>query len=176
MASVLRRFILRPISNLFDGADVFLTKLGARKLKKQLLGTATDKFIELLLMSMDLSFYLFKDDDYQNHLRDSEGRGFEGRYLFRSADEEETIAASAVFENGNMRVDFKAIENWNVRVTFQDGKALRDFLFSKDLNIINSLAENKVEVDGNLNYIYKFGFMAKDLLRRLDLELSNGGQ
>jgi hypothetical protein len=106
---------------LFNGADVFLTKLGARKLKRELLGTATDKFIELLLMSMDLSFYLFKDDDYQNHLKDSEGRDFKGRYFFRSVDEEETIAASAIFENANMRVGFEAIDDWDVMVTFKNG-------------------------------------------------------
>ena len=173
MASVLRRFILRPISNLFDGADVFLTKLDARKLKKQLLGEATDKFIELLLGVMDLSFYLFKDDDYQKHLQDSEGRYFKGRYLFQTVKEKKIIAASATFRNGDMHVHKDAIPEWDVRVTFEDGKALREFLCSEDQDIINSLAENKVKVDGNLNYIYKFGFMAKDLLRRLNLILGN---
>ena len=171
MASVWRRFILRPISNLFDTADIVLTKLVSRKLKRQLLGEATDKLIELLLSGMDLSFYLFKDDDYQEHLRDSEGRYFEGRYLFQTANE--TVAASATFREGHMHVHKGAIDKWDVKVTFQDGKALRDYLFSKDLDIINSIAENKVEVDGNLNYIYKFGFMAKDLLRRLNWALGD---
>ncbi len=170
MASVWRRFILRPVSNMFNGADLFLTNLGARKLKKELLGTATDKFIELLLMSMDLSFYLIKDDDYQNHLKDSEGRDFKGRYFFRSADEEETIAASAIFENANMRVGFEAIDDWDVMVTFKNGKALRNFIFSEKQDIFESISENAVEVDGNLNHIFKFGFMVQDLTRRLGIE------
>ncbi len=170
MASVWRRFILRPVSNMFNGADVFLTNLGARKLKKELLGTATDKFIELLLMSMDLSFYLFKDDKYQNHLKDSEGRDFKGRYFFRSADENETIAASAIFENANMRVGFEAIDDWDVMVTFKNGEALRKYIFSEKQDIFESISENAVEVDGNLNHIFKFGFMVQDLTRRLGIE------
>jgi hypothetical protein len=155
---------------MFNGADLFLTNLGARKLKKELLGTATDKFIELLLMSMDLSFYLIKDDDYQNHLKDSEGRDFKGRYFFRSADEKETIAASAIFENANMRVGFEAIDDWDVMVTFKNGKALRNFIFSEKQDIFESISENAVEVDGNLNHIFKFGFMVQDLTRRLGIE------
>lgn len=170
MASVWRRFILRPISNVFKGADVFLTRLRAWGLKKQVLGTATDKFIEILLKGMDLSFYLIKDDDYQNHLKDSEGRDFKGRYFFRSADEEETIAASAIFENANMRVGFEAIDDWDVMVTFKNGEALRNFIFSEKQDIFDSISENAVEVDGNLNHIFKFGFMVQDLTRRLGIE------
>jgi hypothetical protein len=139
----------------------------SRKLEKQLLGEATDKFIEILLSGMELSFYVFKDADYQEHLKDSEGRYFEGRYLFQTADE--AVAASATFHEGHMHVHNDTIDKWDIKITFQDDKALRDYLFSKDQDILNSIAENKVEVDGNLNYIYKFGFMAKDLLGRLKL-------
>ncbi|MBC8218379.1 MAG: hypothetical protein H8E73_07935 [Planctomycetes bacterium] len=172
MPSVLRRFVLRPVSNWFDGTDILLTRLGARKLKKQLLGKAMDSLIELLLRAMSLSFYLIKDDDYQNHLHDSKGKPFEGRYLFQTA-KEDGIIASATFENGDMHVRKDAMSDWDVKVTFTDGKALRKFLFSEDQDIINSLAENEVEVEGNLNYIYKFGFMAKDLLRRIDVVLGD---
>jgi hypothetical protein len=69
-----------------------------------------------------------------------------------------------------MHVHDGAIRDWDVKVTFEDGKALRKFLFSKDPDVLNSLAENKMEVDGNLNYIFKFGYMAKD---RIDLTLGN---
>ncbi len=148
-------------------AKVNLLKQLSRKLNTQLLGEATDIFIEILLRGMELSFYVFKDDDYQEHLKDSEGRYFEGRYLFQTADE--TVTASATFHEGRMHVHKRAIDQWDIKVAFQDSSALRDYLFSKDLDIINSIVENKVEVDGNLNYIYKFGFMAKDLLGRLKL-------
>jgi len=173
MPTVLRRFVLRPVSNWFKGTDILLTRLGAKKLKRQLLGEATDRLIEFLLKAMSLSFYLLKKDiNYQNHLRDSEGQPFEGRYLFQTTTGD-GIVASATFEDGYMHVRKKAISDWDVKVTFTDGKALRSFLFSEDQDIINSLAENEVEVEGNLNYIYKFGFMAKDLLRRIDVVLGD---
>jgi hypothetical protein len=54
-----------------------------------------------------------------------------------------------------------------VRVRFTDGAALRRFLFAEDQDILDSLLANEVELTGNLNYIYKFGFMARDLQRRL---------
>lgn len=184
MASILKHLIIRLISNLFDVVDSFLTKLGARKLKKQLLRETTDEFVELLLKAMAWSFKLeavalflklIRKDDYQRHLRDSEGRYFEGRYLFRTA-KQDGIVTSATFRNGRMHVHEDAIPEWDVKVTFTNGKALRKFLFSEDQDIINSLAENEVKVDGNLNYIYKFGFMAKDLLRRIELAVGNAGQ
>jgi hypothetical protein len=163
MAFDWRRYILHPISDMFEGADVFLTNLRMRNLKKQLLGTATDKFIEGLLMGMGLYFSLSRS--YRKHINN-----FEGRYFFRSADENETIAASAIFENANMRVGFEAIDDWDVMVTFKNGKALRDYLFSEKQDIFESISENAVEVDGNLNHIFKFGFMVQDLTRRLGIE------
>jgi len=173
MPTVFRRFILRPVSNWFKGTDIFLTRVGARKLKRQLLGEVTDRLIEFLLKAMSLSFYLLKKDvNYQNHLRDSEGNFFRGYYLFQTP-KEDGIVASATFENGDMSVRKDAIPEWDVKVTFSNGEALRKFLFSEDQDIINSLAENEVEVEGNLNYIYKFGFMAKDLLRRIDVVLGD---
>jgi len=58
-----------------------------------------------------------------------------------------------------------------VKVTFSDVKALRGFLFSGNQDILNSLLTNDVSVSGNLNYIYKFGFMVRDLAYRLHIEL-----
>ena len=54
-----------------------------------------------------------------------------------------------------------------VTITFKDSAAVRRFLLSKDQDILSSIMANEVEVDGNLNYVYKLGFMARDLTRRL---------
>lgn len=126
----------------------------------------TDNFITLLLRGMDLFFCLTQDDDFQRNLEN-----FEGRYFFKTADADETIKASATFSNSDMYVHEDAIADWDVMVTFKNGKALRDFLFSEKQDIFDSISRSEVEVDGNLNYIYKFAFMAKDILRRLDLAL-----
>ena len=163
MASVWRRFILRPISNIFKGADAFFTKIRAWGLKKQVLGTATDKMIELLLKGMDLFFYVTWDDDFRRHLKN-----FNGRYYFKTEDE--TVKVSATFSKGDMRVHEDAIDDWDVMVTFKNGEALRNYIFSEKQDIFESISENAVEVDGNLNHIFKFGFMVQDLTRRLGIE------
>jgi hypothetical protein len=60
-----------------------------------------------------------------------------------------------------------AIDDWDVRITFKDAPALNAFLFSKDQDIINSILANEVSVDGNLNHVYRFGFLARDLAHGL---------
>lgn len=162
MKNFFRRFILRPISYVFtDIVGEGINRLFSRNLKKQLLGRVTDDFLELLLNGMDLTFYLSKG--FRKNIRK-----FEGRYLFRTADN--TVESSATFRNGDMKVHDKAIEDWDIRITFKDSKALLAYLFSKDQDILNSLLKNEVAVDGNLNYVYKFGFLARDLAHRLGVD------
>ena len=159
MAFVLKRALLRLIPYIFsDKVGGFITRLWSRKLREELYGKVTDRFLELLLRGMDLAFYLSKG--YRKNIK-----GFEGRYLFRTADN--LVAATANFKDGDMQVHEESIDDWDVRVTFKDAAALSAFIFSKDQDILDSILANDVEVDGNLNYIYKFGFMARDLGRRI---------
>ncbi len=132
--------------------------LASKRIKDQIYGEVTDEFLELLLKGMDLAFFF--SGGYRKNIE-----GFKGRYLFRTADN--MVTASAIFQDGDMQVRENGIKDWDVMVTFKNAAALRSFLFSKDQDILNSILANEVEVDGNLNYIYKFGFLAKDLGRRL---------
>jgi len=138
------------------------------KLRIELSGAVTDEFLELLLYGMDLAFsldpvfWLFRG--YRQNIKD-----FSGRYVFDTRDNRVDVAASAVFKDGNMIVHEEALSQWDVKVTFENPQALRDFLFSGGQDIVDSLLKNKVEVDGNLNYIYKFGFMTRDLEHRLGI-------
>jgi hypothetical protein len=157
--------VTRSISGCFPAflTDVFwtwLARLVNRRLKKELSANATDKFLEFLLRGMDRGFSISKG--YRKNIEN-----FEAGYVFRTADKRVSTAVS--FKDSDMKVyeDEDEIEDWDVRVTFKDSTALISFLFSKNQDIINSLLANEVEVDGNLNYIYKFGFMARDLVRRL---------
>ena len=162
MTPMLKRTLLSPIPSLFsDRAGAFIMRLWSKGLKEELGGKLTDKFLELLLRGMELSFCLSKG--YRSNIA-----GFEGRYLLRTADN--LVAASATFKDGDMDVHEGEIEDWDVKVTFKDAAALRAYLFSRDQDILDSILANDVEVDGNLNYIYKFGFMARDLGRRLGVE------
>jgi hypothetical protein len=159
MVSRLKRTLLRLIPYLFsDRVGQFIAKLWTKRLRQELYGKVTDKFLELLLRGMDLAFCLSKG--YRKNIK-----GFEGRYLFRTADH--LVAAAATFKDGDMEVHQEPIDDWNIRVTFKDAAALNAFIFSRDQDILDSLLANDVQVDGNLNYMYKFGFMARDLGHRL---------
>ncbi len=162
MRSPLNRIALTVLSAItFGSFSCFFSKLGSKKFIEQLSGKATDEFLELLLKAMDLAFCLIKD--YGKNIKT-----FSGRYCFCTSDK--LVGVSAVFQNGQMTVYDNEIKDWNVKIIFNNAGALRNYLFSKDQDILNSLLANEVEVIGNLNYIYKFGFMVRELAYKFGIK------
>ncbi|MBM3237884.1 hypothetical protein FJZ31_16470 [Candidatus Poribacteria bacterium] len=165
MTSSILRGLLRPIPYILS--DWFTFRIARvlsgrlRKLRKELSGEVTDYFLDILLDGMDLAFCLCKG--YRKNIKN-----FEGRYLFGTADGR--VVSSVIFKNGDMKTPEDAIDDWDVRVTFKDADALNAFIFSRDQDILNSLLANNVEFDGNVTYIFKFGFMARDLAHRFGIE------
>jgi hypothetical protein len=154
-----KRSSLRQLSRvLSEETSERLSQLSFRRLLDQLQGKITDGFLETLLSGMDAAFALSRN--YRKNIE-----GYEGRLLFCTADG--AVAAAVVFGGGDMRVHRDAIDDWDVRITFKDAPALNAFLFSKDQDIINSILANEVSVDGNLNHVYRFGFLARDLAHGL---------
>jgi hypothetical protein len=159
MASRWGRTLLRPIPYvLTDWGGTRILRLANKSLTCEYCGQVTDDFFELLLRGMDLAFCLCKD--YRKNID-----GFEGKYLFRTIDG--SVKASAIFSNGDMKVREDAIDDWDVMIQFKDAPALSRFLLSQDQDILSSLLKNEVEVHGNANYVYRYGFLARDLGRRL---------
>ena len=115
---------------------------------------ATEEFLKLLLNAM--KFFFIIKSDYRKNIKE-----FSGRYLFRSRDGKITV--SAIFKNGKMDVLERVIEDPDVTVNFRDAKALRNYILSPKPDILGSLLRQDVVPDGNLNYLYKFAFMAKRL-------------
>jgi hypothetical protein len=160
MVTTLRRFYWRLLAWFRSEAWLLdLVRRKARALKDELEGKLTDKFVEVLLLSMEVAFILIGDYRRRNL------RGFRARYVLRTADNK--VAASAVFRGRKMKVNTYAVPAPTVTITFKDPGALRRFLFSEDQDILYALLANEVEVEGNLNCVYKLGFMARDLTRRL---------
>jgi hypothetical protein len=143
-----------------DRSSERITRRLTRELAEQLGGTVTDRFLELLLAGMDIAFVLSRS--FRRNIKD-----FKARYVFEAGDGR--VAATADFVNGNMRPSEYAKSPWTVRVRFVSTEAFWRFLFSKDQDILTSVLNNEVEVEGNINYLYKFGFMARELQRRLGL-------
>ena len=127
-------------------------------LAEELLGEVSDQFLELLLKGMEVTFCL--SGDYRKNIQ-----SFEGRYQFTSADG--LIAAATTFSDGKMEVHDQEIDDWDVKVTFRTAAAFRDFIFSKNQDILDSVLRNDVDIAGNPTYIYRFGYLARDLVGRL---------
>lgn len=119
---------------------------------------ATDLFLEILLVVMSL--YLRLNKEYRRNIKD-----FNARYSFRSSSG--NIDAGVVFSNDLMTIHRKQIDNTNISVVFKDAKTLRNFLFSDNPDIIGAVLNGDVSYKGNLNYLSKFAYMAKNLKKRL---------
>jgi len=154
-----KHFIIRLLAPLLPDRWVRrLMRKEVEQLRGALEGTLIDKFLEILLGGMSLAFLFL--GSYRRNIK-----GFSGAYLFRTADGK--VAAGARFQDGRMHVLSTEFSAYDVAVTFNDPAALRRFLFSRDQDILASILANDVSVDGNLNFIYKFGFLARDLVSRL---------
>ena len=154
---------MRGLSYVFsDRLANWWARIVGKKLIRRIADAGTDAFVELLLQAMDLAFLLCRG--FRRNIRD-----FNARYVFATRDG--AVGATADFEAGDMRVEGAPADDATVRVVFTDAEALRAFLFNRDQDILQSVLNNDVEVQGNLNYVFKLGFMARDLERRLGMDL-----
>lgn len=115
---------------------------------------ATEGFLQLLLGVMKLTFVF--DGQYRRNIKD-----FEGSYVFQSRDK--GMLVSARFSKGQLYVRERDLERPNIRITFRDEKALMGFLLAPKPDILGAMLRQDVVLEGNLNYLYKFAFMAKRL-------------
>lgn len=162
MLKELQHWALKLLGRAFS--DAWANRLAhwfSRRAIERIRAKATDELLETLLLAMDLCFSL--DASY----RASNLRHFSGRYVFVSSDG--AADATVWFEQERMGRSSRAEPDFTVRVRFKDAAALRRFLFADSPDVLDALLANDVELDGNLNYIYKFGYMVKDLERRLGL-------
>ena len=113
-----------------------------------------EDFLQLLLGLMSVVF-LF-DPDFRKNIA-----GFNGRYQFKSKDG--CITVAALFGNNRLEVREEDILYPDITVLFKDGKALMGYLLTPKPDILGSMLRQEVSLDGNLNYLYKFAFMAKRL-------------
>ena len=120
-----------------------------------------EEFLKLLLNMMRLSFIL--DRSLRRNIEN-----FSGIIQFRSKDNE--IRMLAKFKNSRLKAkELKPNEGLkevpNITVIFKDAEALMNFLLPQGgkRDILKSLLNNEVILSGNLNYIYRFGFLANHL-------------
>ena len=113
-----------------------------------------EDFLQTLLNLMKIVFLL--NPDYRRNIEN-----FKGRYQFLSKDER--LKVGVVFGGDRMAVRDEKIERPDITIAFRDGRTLLDFLFAPRQDILGAMLRHDVETTGNLNYLYKFGYMAKQL-------------
>jgi hypothetical protein len=141
-----------------------------KDLMDKIISEATDEFLEMLLKAMSTAFWVSKNspipigalEDYHKQID-----GFRAKYVFQA---EAGANSSAIFDDGDMKVEDDVVKDWDVNIKFSDDKALRNFILSNDHDVMGSIFENRVKTEGNLNYIFKFAFMARDLLHRFHMD------
>ena len=132
----------------------FALEKAGEKFLKSLEDEAAETFLEMLLLFMRLKFMF--DPSYRRNIEN-----FKGRYQFRSRDNKITVLVE--LDNGKMDIKETLSEDVDVTVIFKDGRSLMNFLLSQNRDVLRGLLNNEINVNGNLNYIYKFAFMANHL-------------
>jgi hypothetical protein len=117
-------------------------------------GKATEKILEVLLELMSIMFLI--DKSYRKNII-----GFNGKY--RIQDQTGAVDVSFQFASNEMTWQKAEIPNPNIAVNFKDPESICSFLFSANPDILNFVLHNKVSYAGNLNYLFKFAYMAKHL-------------
>lgn len=125
-----------------------------KKLLDSINSAVAEQILECLLKGMSLVFLI--SENFRQNIK-----GFKGRYLFQSRDKK--ITASVIFDNNKMIYNDKPIDNANITITFKDGKALLNYIFSPKPDILNAILTQDITFNGNLNYLYKFAYMATRL-------------
>lgn len=141
--------MLEEIANLSHKA-----KPAMEKLLKGIESDFTEGILEALLEAMSLVFII--SNSYRKNIEN-----FNGSYLFKGRDN--SFQVSAVFSNGKMIVSKSNIDHPSITIFFKNPSALMNFIFSPKPDILNSMLRQDVTLDGNLNYLYKFAYMANHL-------------
>ncbi len=134
--------------------DNLILKTAMSNFSKCLLSDFAEDFLQILLNLMSIIFLV--DHDFRKNIE-----GFDGRYQFKSKDG--SINVSALFADNRLEVREEDISAPDITIYFKDGKALMSFLLTPKPDILGSILHQEVSLDGNLNYLYKFAFMAKRL-------------
>ena len=121
----------------------------------------TEEFLKILLHFLRLSCLL--DGYLRRSIRD-----FNGRIELRSEDKD--IRVLAEFKDGylnpkELKPDEPLVPPANASVVFKNPEAVKNFLLPPGglqgrRDVLHSYLNNEIRLEGNLNYIYRFGFLA----------------
>ncbi|MBW2734140.1 MAG: hypothetical protein JRH20_17260 [Deltaproteobacteria bacterium] len=127
--------------------------LGSR-LRDCLESEAAEEFLEVLLRLMQITTLI--NPSFRENVTN-----FSARYQFLSRDRRLTVAV--IFDDGWMCVRETTLPDPDITLTFSTGRALLQFLLTPNPDLLASVLRHEVEPEGNLNYLYKFAYLARRL-------------
>lgn len=149
---------MKGLRGLFDRVRAwfvgFALARAASRFTVYLAADSREAFLERLLGLMNLA--LLADHRYRRNIET-----YRGVYVFQSKDQ--ATVMSVVFEAGRMTVRTGVIAEPDITVTFNDDEALANFLLGERIDLIGSIVDNEIAYVGNLNYLRKLAYMAKQL-------------
>lgn len=96
--------------------------------------------------------------------------GFKGNYQFMTLDKShEQVHVAVTFDGKGMKVQKRKIKDADVTVEFENNKALANYLIANlgeflegdpTPDVLERVLHHKVRIEGNINYIMKFLYMA----------------
>jgi len=141
---------------------LFVRKTLVRQLKEEV----TEEFLMILLQFLRIACCL---DKYLGESIEN----FNGKIEFRS--ENKGIRVVAEFRDGHLypeelEPDEPLIPPANASVVFKNPEAVKNFLLPEGglegrRDVLRSYLNNEIRLEGNFNYIYRFGFLATHLQR-----------
>ena len=141
-------------------------RLARKKFVNQVQEEVTEEFLKILLQLLRFCCYL---DEYLRRSIEN----FNGKIEFRS--ENKGIRVVAEFRDGylhpgELKPDEQLTPPANASVVFKNPEAVKNFLLPPGglqgrRDVLRSLLNNEIRLEGNFNYIYRFGFLATHLQR-----------
>jgi hypothetical protein len=113
-----------------------------------------EELIKVLLRGIRLALLL--DPDFRKGLKT-----FKGRYLFKSRESE--IEVEAVFDRGRVTWSERPKGRHHATLVFKNPGVLWHLLLSGRPDLLGAMLQQDVTFDGNLNYLYRFAYMANHL-------------
>ena len=139
-------------------------RLARKKFVNQVQEEVTEEFLKILLQFLRFSCYL--DAYLRRSIKD-----FNGRIELRSDDKD--IRVLAEFKNGRLnpkelKPDEELVPPANASIVFKNPEAVKNFLLPEGglegrRDVLRSYLNNEIRLEGNFNYIYRFGFLATHL-------------
>lgn len=125
-------------------------------------GRITENALDAVLNLMSVLFVL--DKDYRKNIE-----GLEAVLVF--TDQADDFYVAATFHKNRLKVSNKKVSDPSLTLRFRDNDTLIKLLFSGSADILNALLNQWVSIEGNVNYLCKFGYMALHPLLKI-----TGGQ